>query len=56
MTLEKGITGLINIPPDLEIIFHNIYEGKVPDQWLKSIIIYSSYILSFLFFSKLLFS
>jgi len=36
MILEKRITSLMVIPPDIENIFENIYEGKVPDQWLKS--------------------
>lgn len=36
-TLEKGIAGLIVITPNLENMFHAIYKGNVPDQWLKSI-------------------
>lgn len=45
MTLEKGITHLMIIPPDIENIFEKMYEGKVPDQWLKSnTIIYNYYI------------
>lgn len=36
MTLEKGITSLMVIPADIENMFEKIYEGKVPDQWLKS--------------------
>jgi len=36
MTLEKGITSLMIIPPDIENMFEIIYKGKVPDQWLKS--------------------
>jgi len=36
MTLEKGITSLMIIPPDIENMFEKIYKGKVPDQWLKS--------------------
>jgi len=39
MTLEKGITSLMIIPPDIENMFEKLYEGKVPDQWLKSNII-----------------
>jgi len=34
--LEKGITSLMVIPADIENMFEKIYEGKVPDQWLKS--------------------
>jgi len=36
MILEKGITSLMIIPADIENMFEKIYEGKVPDQWLKS--------------------
>lgn len=36
MILEKGITSLMVVPADIENMFENIYEGKVPDQWLKS--------------------
>jgi len=36
MTLEKGITSLMIIPPDIDNMFEKIYKGKVPDQWLKS--------------------
>ncbi|CAI6360698.1 unnamed protein product [Macrosiphum euphorbiae] len=36
MTLEKGITSLMIIPPDIENMFEIIYKGKVPDQWLKT--------------------
>ncbi|XP_060835340.1 dynein axonemal heavy chain 2-like [Rhopalosiphum padi] len=36
MTLEKGITSLMIIPPDIENMFEKLYEGKVPDQWLKT--------------------
>ncbi|XP_025208084.1 dynein heavy chain 2, axonemal-like [Melanaphis sacchari] len=36
ITLEKGITSLMIIPPDIENMFEKIYEGKVPDQWLKT--------------------
>lgn len=39
MTLKKGITSLMIIPPDIENVFEKIYEAKVPDQWLKSNII-----------------
>jgi len=36
ITLEKGITNLMIMPPDIENMFEKIYEGKVPDLWLKS--------------------
>ncbi|XP_008181522.3 dynein heavy chain 2, axonemal [Acyrthosiphon pisum] len=36
MTLEKGITSLMVIPLDIENMFEKIYNGKVPDQWLKT--------------------
>lgn len=39
ITLEKGITGLIILTPNLENMFQAIYKGNVPDKWLKSIII-----------------
>jgi len=38
ITLQKGITSLMVIPADIENMFEKIYEGKVPDQWLKSIV------------------
>lgn len=38
MSLEKGIAGLIVIPPDLENTFQAIYESKVPEKWQKSIL------------------
>lgn len=40
--LEKGITGLTVVSLGLEEILQNIYEGKVPDQWLKSIYNYTN--------------
>lgn len=36
MILKKGIEGLIPISSEFENMFQNIYEGKVPNQWLKS--------------------
>lgn len=36
--LEKGIAGQAAVSSDLENTLRIIYEGKVPDQWLKSII------------------
>lgn len=36
IALEKGITSLMIIPPDIENMFEKIYKGQVPDQWLKS--------------------
>lgn len=37
-TLKKRITGQAVVPSNLNNTFQIIYEGKVPDQWLKSII------------------
>jgi len=53
MTLKKGITSLIIIPPDIENMFEKIYEAKVPDQWLKSNII-NIYIITHNIFSFLI--
>jgi len=36
ITLEKGITGLIAVSPDVENTLQTIYKNKVPHQWLKS--------------------
>lgn len=36
MILKKGIEGLIPISSEFENMFQNIYEGNVPNQWLKS--------------------
>lgn len=49
MTLKKGITSLMIIPPDIENMFEKIYEAKVPDQWLKSSII-NIYVITHIFF------
>lgn len=38
MTLEKEMANPIVIPQELESTFQIIYEGRVPNQWLKSII------------------
>lgn len=45
MILKNGIEGLIDISSEFENMFQNIYDGKVPNQWLKSniITIYNKY-------------